>query len=80
MLDVLLLRTDPNATRFYRVEIVANLFTEASVIVEWGEVGGRHHRRIACFSDLRAASAAADDYRDRAVARGYVRSAVTPAA
>ncbi len=74
MLDVLLTRTGPTGTRFYRIEIGANLFTEASVIVEWGEVGGRQHRRIACFSDLRAASAAADAYRNRAVARGYIRS------
>lgn len=60
--------------RFYRVEITLNLFAEASVVVEWGMIGGTPSRRITCHTDLRAASAAADRYRQRALNRGYARA------
>lgn len=74
MLDVLLYRAGRRRPWFYRVEIAMNLFTEASVIVEWGVMGGKPCTRISCHTDLRAASHAADKYRTRAVKRGYVRA------
>lgn len=75
-----LLYRDCARTRFYRVEIAQNLFAEASVIIEWGLRGGRPNRRIACYNDLRAASRAADRYRNRALRRGYTRCDEIPAA
>ncbi|WP_299619924.1 WGR domain-containing protein [uncultured Tateyamaria sp.] len=74
MLDVLLYREGTRRPWFYRVEIAMNLFAEASVIVEWGLMGGTPCRRVSCHSDLRAASQAADSYRNRALRRGYIRS------
>lgn len=74
MLDVLLYRDGRRSQRFYKVEIAANLFTEASVIVEWGIMGGKPCSRISCHTDLRAASKAADRYRTRAIQRGYLRA------
>ena len=79
MLATLLYRNSTRP-RFYRVEIAENLFAEASVIIEWGLRGGRPNRRIACYNDLRAASRAADRYRNRALRRGYARADDTPAA
>ncbi|WP_223424119.1 WGR domain-containing protein [Tateyamaria pelophila] len=74
MIDVLLYRVGRRRPWFYRVEITMNLFSEASVIVEWGVKGGKPCSRISCHTDLRAASHAADAYRIRAVKRGYVRA------
>lgn len=75
MVEALLYRTGRTRPWFYRVEIALNLFAEASVIVEWGVMGGQPCRRISCHSDLRAASNAADRYRNRALRRGYARAA-----
>lgn len=72
MVEALLYRSDD--ARFYRVEITLNLFAEASVVIEWGIAGGRPCRRITCHTDLRAASTAADRYRQRAIRRGYARA------
>ena len=72
MIEALLYRSDD--ARFYRVEITLNLFAEASVVTEWGIKGGRPCRHITCHSDLRAASTAADRYRNRALKRGYALS------
>ncbi|WP_299650088.1 WGR domain-containing protein [uncultured Tateyamaria sp.] len=73
MVEALLYRSDD--ARFYRVEITLNLFAEASVVIEWGFKGGQPCRHITCHSDLRAASTAADRYRQRALSRGYARAA-----
>ncbi|WP_299704689.1 WGR domain-containing protein [uncultured Tateyamaria sp.] len=73
MIEALLYRS--SHSRFYRVEITLNLFAEASVVIEWGLIGGRPCQRVTCHSDLRAASTAADRYRQRAIKRGYARAA-----
>ncbi|MEO0401988.1 MAG: WGR domain-containing protein [Pseudomonadota bacterium] len=78
MIEALLYRAGRSRPWFYRVEIAMNLFAEASVIVEWGILGGQPRRRISCHSDLRAASHAADRYRTRALRRGYVRASGLP--
>ncbi|MEX0311144.1 MAG: WGR domain-containing protein [Tateyamaria sp.] len=72
MVEALLYRSHQN--RYYRVEITLNLFAEASVVIEWGLIGGQPCRRVTCHSDLRAASTAADRYRKRALKRGYARA------
>lgn len=72
MLEALLYRSGD--ARFYRVEITLNLFAEASVLVEWGITGGQPCQRVTCHSDLRAASRAADRYRNGALRRGYARA------
>jgi predicted DNA-binding WGR domain protein len=59
---------------FYRVEIAMNLFSEVSVMREWGLAGGRPKAVVQCFSNLREASRAADRHRNRAERRGYLRA------
>ncbi len=60
--------------RYYRVEIAMNLFEEVSVLREWGIAGGQGRSMINLFGNLREASTAADDFRNRALTRGYHRS------
>jgi predicted DNA-binding WGR domain protein len=74
MLDVVLYRFGRAARpRFYRVEIAMNLFSEVSVMREWGVKGGQPRAAITSFGTLRDASHAADVYRIRAQKRGYKR-------
>lgn len=75
MIECLLYRNS-NAQRrlFYRVEIAMNLFSEVSVMREWGLAGGRPKAVVQCFSNLREASRAADRHRNRAERRGYLRA------
>lgn len=69
----LMFRDDPNVapSRFYRVEICANLFQEFSVLREWGRVGGKSRQIINLFPDLLSASKAADKVRNRTLRGGY---------
>jgi predicted DNA-binding WGR domain protein len=69
-------RTDPTkpASRFYRVEISANLFQEFSVLREWGNVGGKGRQIIRLFPDLLSASHAADRIRETTLSRGYQKA------
>ena len=60
--------------RYYRVEIAMNLFCEVSVLREWGVSGGRGQSRVSIYGNLREASCAADQHRNRALRRGYVRT------
>lgn len=60
--------------RFYRVELAMNLFSEVSVLREWGVSGRNGQSAINNFSNLREASVAADRYRNRALKRGYARA------
>lgn len=62
------------APRFYRVEIAMNLFGEVSVLREWGVARGRGQAVINIYGNLRDASHAADQYRNRALGRGYARA------
>ena len=74
MIECLLYRTTPAQRRlFYRVEIAMNLFSEVSVLREWGVAGGQPKAVIQCFGNLREASKMADRYRTRAERRGYLR-------
>ncbi|MBL4750437.1 MAG: WGR domain-containing protein [Amylibacter sp.] len=61
-------------SRFYRVEICANLFQEFSVLREWGRVGGKGQQIIRLFPDLLSASHAADRVRKANLRRGYLRA------
>ncbi|PCH97842.1 MAG: hypothetical protein COB84_03290 [Rhodobacteraceae bacterium] len=71
----LMFRNDPAkpASRFYRVEISANLFQEFSVLREWGFVGCKGRQMIGLFPDLLSASHAADKIRETNLRRGYAR-------
>ena len=74
MIECLLYRTNPAQRRlFYRVEIAMNLFSEVSVLREWGVAGGQPKAVIQCFGNLREASKMADRYRTRADRHGYLR-------
>ena len=74
MATCLLYRHAPfRAARFYRVELAMNLFSEVSVLREWGIAGGQGRSAINIYSNLRDASRAADQHRDRALKRGYAR-------
>ncbi len=61
--------------RYYRVEIAMNLFSEISVLREWGIAGKGGRSVINLYANLRDASLAADRHRTRAEKRGYVRAA-----
>ncbi|MEM5520473.1 WGR domain-containing protein [Sulfitobacter sp. AS59] len=75
MIECLLYRNSTAQRRlFYRVEIAMNLFSEVSVMREWGLAGGRPKAVVQCFSNLREASRAADRHRNRAERRGYLRA------
>ncbi|MBD3788184.1 MAG: WGR domain-containing protein [Sphingomonadales bacterium] len=69
MLSLLLHRAPTRA--FYRVEITYNLFSEYTVLREWGRQGRRRGARVNWFSNLREAAVAAERWRGRALARGY---------
>ncbi|MGY9037077.1 WGR domain-containing protein [Sulfitobacter sp. M13] len=74
MIECLLYRTNAAQRRlFYRVEIAMNLFSEVSVLREWGVAGGQPKAVVQCFGNLREASKMADRYRNRAERRGYLR-------
>jgi hypothetical protein len=51
-----------------------DLFSEVSVLREWGVKGGTPCETITSFGNLRDASHAADSYRIRAQKRGYKRA------
>ena len=75
MLDCLLYRLGrAPVPSFYRVEIAMNLFSEVSVLREWGLQGGKPRMAIRCYGNLRDASRAADDFRQKALRRGYIRA------
>lgn len=61
-------------SRFYRIELAMNLFSEVSVLREWGVSGGRGQSVINIYGNLRDASVAADQHRNRMLKRGYARS------
>jgi len=66
--------TVKRVSRFYRVEISANLFQEFSVLREWGRVGGKGRQIIRLFPDLLSASKAADRIRETTLRRGYQKA------
>lgn len=60
--------------RYYRVEISLNLFGEWWVMINRGLRGRTDRQRIVLFAELRAASLAADQARERMLRVGYQRS------
>lgn len=75
MATCLLYRHAPaRAPRYYRVEIAMNLFSEISVLREWGVAGRRGQSVIRIYSNLREASLEADRHRNSALKRGYARA------
>ncbi|EBA17467.1 hypothetical protein RSK20926_07012 [Roseobacter sp. SK209-2-6] len=67
-------QTERRPPRFYRIELAMNLFSEVSVLREWGVSGGRGQSVINIYGNLRDASVAADQHRNRMLKRGYARS------
>lgn len=65
--------------RYYRIELAINLFSEVSVLREWGIAGGKGTSVINIYGNLREASAAADQHRNRMLRRGYGRDQATEA-
>jgi predicted DNA-binding WGR domain protein len=61
-------------SRFYRIELALNLFSEVSVLREWGMAGSNGQCAINIYDNLRDASLAADKHRNRMLKRGYARS------
>jgi len=75
MIECLLYRTNRTKRRIFdRVEIAMNLFSEVSVLREWGVAGGRPNAVVQIFGNLREASKVADHHRVRAERRGYLRA------
>lgn len=66
-------QSDRRPRWYYRVEIAMNLFSEVSVLREWGVAGRRGQTIINIYGNLRDASTAADRHRNRALRRGYAR-------
>lgn len=71
MLTFLLTRPTKHVPRYYRVEVAYNLFGEYSVVREWGKAGQRGQHLLVWFSNLREACFAAEQWRKRAMRRGY---------
>lgn len=69
----LLHRTDPdlNMARFYRVEILPDLFGAIIVERRWGRIGGRGQSRTASFLTTPFAEAAASGLIRSKERRGY---------
>lgn len=59
----LLHRVDPdlNMARFYRVEVLADLFGDPIVERRWGRIGGRGQFRTASYRSTSLAEAAASE-------------------
>ncbi|MDE4060997.1 MULTISPECIES: WGR domain-containing protein [Rhodobacterales] len=65
--------TSSRPSRFYRIELAMNLFSEVSVLREWGVAGRDGQSVINIYGNLREASVAADSHRNRMIKRGYNR-------
>lgn len=70
----LLHRIDPsrNMRRFYRLEILPDLFGGVILKREWGRIGSRGQSKARWFDDPRLASAALLRQAERKARRGYV--------
>ena len=73
----LLHRVDPdlNMARFYRVEVLPDLFGEIVVERRWGRIGGREQSQSASYRSTSLAEAAASGLIRSKERRGYKRSA-----
>ena len=70
----LLHRVDPdlNMARFYRVEVLPDLFGEVIVERRWGRIGGRGQCRVASYPSIPLAEAAAFGLIRAKERRGYL--------
>lgn len=70
----LLHRVDPdlNMARFYRVEVLPDLFGEIIVERRWGRIGGRGQCRAATYPSIPLAEAAASGLIRAKERRGYL--------
>lgn len=66
-------QTQNRPSRFYRIELALNLFSEVSVLREWGIAGSNGQCAINIYDNLLEASIAADKHRNRMLKRGYAR-------
>ncbi|SCZ66733.1 WGR domain-containing protein [Epibacterium ulvae] len=66
-------QSETTPARYYRIELAMNLFSEVSLLREWGHPGDDGHQVINLFDNLKEASLAADEHRDRMMERGYQR-------
>lgn len=62
---------DQNMARFYRVEILSDLFGEIVVERRWGRIGGRGQCQSASYRSTSLAEAAACELVRVKVRRGY---------
>lgn len=71
----LLHRVDPdlNMARYYRVEVLPDLFGEIIVERRWGRIGGRGQCRAASYATINLAEAAASRLIGAKERRGYRR-------
>ena len=69
----LLYRVDPdlNMARFYRVEVLPDLFGDIIVERRWGRIGGRGQFRAASYRSTYLAEAAASALLSAKERRGY---------
>lgn len=69
----LLHRVDPdlNMARFYRIEVLPDLFGEIIVERRWGRIGGRGQCRAASYPSIPLAEAAASGLVRAKERRGY---------
>lgn len=62
---------DLNMARFYRVEVMADLFGEFIVERRWGRIGSRGQYRATCYRSTCVAEAAASELVRLKERRGY---------
>ena len=69
----LLYRVDPdlNMARFYRVEVLPDLFGDITVERHWGRIGGRGQSQSASYQSTFLAEAAASELVRAKERRGY---------
>lgn len=69
----LLHRIDPdqNMARFYRVEVLPDLFGHIIVERRWGRIGGKGQCRVASYASMSSAEAAAAHLIRAKERRGY---------
>ena len=61
--------------RFYRVEILTDLFDQTILEQTWGRIGSRGQRRMVAYSSTRSAEEAATKIIHAKERRGYCKSA-----
>lgn len=68
------IRPERNERRFYRLEILTDLFGIVLLRRRWGRIGTDGQARSTAFADAASAQAALGRWRDRKCRNGYVQS------